>query len=161
MTGVEWNAVGGGFVFLLVGLAIAGGIGYTEYRDYQIRDEFRETTAEFVHGAVERDRRLRGDTWRTVYVAQVSYAYTVDGTRYEGRESWSHDSASEAERSVARASDRYPSTVYYHPDAPDESFTSDPGEPSGVLLGVVFGGIFVYLGGKSILEGVSAEVDAE
>jgi hypothetical protein len=30
-----------------------------------------------------------------------------------------------------------------------------------VLLGVVFGGIFVYLGGKSILEGVSAEVDAE
>lgn len=157
---VQWNVVVGGFVFLLVGLAIAGVVGYSEYRDYQIRDEVQETTAEFLGGDVERDRQKHGDNWETVYVARSHYGYTVDGTAYEGSRYAEYRSPSRAERAIERRESESPFTVYYHPDSPEESYTSRPGvELSAVLLGGGLGGIFVVVGLRTVGEGLRGKAN--
>lgn len=157
---VQWKAVGIGLVFVLVGIAVGGAVGYTEYQNYQVRDEIQEATAEFSHGTVERDRQYRNDRWVTVYHARTTYEYTVDGTRYEGVQSATYQSQTRAERAVERFTVGDPLTVYYHPDSPAERTTSPPGgDLVGVVLAAGIGGVFLVGGFRTVRQGIRGEAN--
>ncbi|WP_257300849.1 DUF3592 domain-containing protein [Haloarchaeobius sp. FL176] len=175
MTGVQWSGAAFGMVFLLVGLAVAGGITYTEYQDRQVAESMETGTASVTSTGMESATETEDGETEVEYYPRIEYEYTVDGQTYEG---WRVYAATDldkeqgelrgrdfdSESAAQNVLDRFPSgseaTVYYDPSDPSQAFLVPPEfDRLTVLGGVAFGGLFALVGLYTAVQGLRGQLD--
>ena len=114
------------------------------------------------HSQVERQTsRIRGGGYNVYYDVDIRYRYRVDGEQYESGTFGIGTSHSFGDSSAAQAEvDAYPVgrsiTVYYSPEAPEQSALVPQEPPAGLDLLVVLSGLFVVGGAILLWTGLRA-----
>jgi len=158
-----------GAVFVLLGVAIAVGGSLSAFNAIQSADAGVETegtvvgtniSQEWEDDGTDQSKREEKDK---IYVAQITYNYTVDGEQYtssthkvpplvtgtHGRE---FDSRQDAESFLADHDPGSSLTVHYMPDDPGTSFLEKPSySVAELVLPLLFGLPFAVIGGCLLL----------
>jgi hypothetical protein len=140
--------------FLILSTLVVGGVLVAQ--EYQQVATAETTTGTVQTAEIETYTRTRPALWgQTEYEPNVSYTYTVDGTRYRSSEVYvGHYSSTNSGRRMATATADYTVgesvTVHYTPDDPDEAFLVPrysflPGYAL-VAFGVLLGGEYLTPG---------------
>lgn len=118
------------------------------------------------HSQVERrTSRIRGGGYNVYYDADIRYRYRVDGEQYESGTFVIGAPHSFGDSSSAQAEvDAYPVgrsvTVYYSPDAPEQSALVPEEPPAGLDLLVALSALFVVGGAILLWTGLRAARDS-
>lgn len=175
MTGIQWSGAAFGMVFLLAGLAVAGGITYTEWQDKQVAERMETGTASVTSTGMESATETDDGETEVEYYPRVEYEYAVDGQTYQGWRIYAatdldkepgelrgrdFDSQSAAQNVLQRFSEGSEATVYYDPDDPSRAFLVPPKFDTLTVLGAgAFGGLFALVGLFTVVKGLRGDLD--
>jgi len=146
----------GGLLFLGFFFFICVGVGafviYSGIKDIihtKVSLDWPHTSGKIVSSSVEASQGSTG-TGRSAWHADIEYEYTVNSQSFINyRVSFGDYGSSDKSHAQGMVS-RYPVgitvAVYYQPDDPGESILEPAGTKTGIMLKLVVGSVFLFLG---------------
>ncbi|MFC6835997.1 DUF3592 domain-containing protein [Halomarina ordinaria] len=155
--GRELDPVRGGALALVVGLLVTGVGAYDYTQQSDAVANAVEVDATVTETGTESVSQRRGGP---EYRPTVSFDYRYEGTAYTSDDVFpsavtsTYDTRSAAESALQGYETGDTVTAYVDPDSPSEAFLTDR-RSNGPLKFVAIGGLFVLVGGASVVRGLA------